>query len=127
MTSPAISPRESLLAAANELDGAGRASGAVQAAALRDTAAAIEHHLDTLSKELNHGAGRMPARLRPMGREIEAQLRTLLVRCWEAERARRDRHEDIAPLHDLARDLRATASEDLHMVFESFRDTGIAD
>lgn len=126
MSTPAISAHESLLVAANELDEAQQVDGHARAGALRDSAAAIEHHLDTLTQELATG-GRLPPRLRPVALDIEARLRSLLVRCWEAERAQVGAGSSAEGLRALATDMREAATDDLKMVFDTFRDTGVAD
>lgn len=116
--------RESILAVAAQLEAAAGMSGAV--GALRDGAAAIEHHLDTLAKETGSGESRLKPRVLPVARDIQERLRTLLVRCWEAERATREGTE-AEDLRVLAQDLRAVASDDMAMVFDSLTDTGTGD
>lgn len=113
--------RDSILAVAAQLEAAAGMTSAV--GALRDGAAAIEHHLDTLAKETGSGASHLSPRILPVAREIQERLRALLVRCWEAERASRDSSggED---LRLIASDLRGVASDDMAMVFDSLSDVG---
>jgi hypothetical protein len=95
---------------------------AAQAAAVREVTLAIEYHLDTLAREL---AGRkIEPRLLGRAQRIESQLRDLLAEAWDAERALKAGRTPEPDTRSLADSIRASADEELDLVFEQLRDVG---
>lgn len=109
---------ESLLVAAEQLEGA--ASAADVRGAVRDCALALEHHLDTLAKELNADPSSLRAiepALVPRARNVEGGLKRLLLTCWEFL-ARNDAElGDLARARDFAHQMRDAGHEDIDLVF----------
>lgn len=119
---------ESLLRAALRVDAAGASRDELHLA-LAEMSVAIEYHLDTLSAQLRIGAEHsIEPRLRPAATRLETELHGLLTRCWTAA-AGIVHGEPLASLGiaTLAADIRGAASDELDMVFESFRSTGDSD
>ena len=116
---------ESLLEAALRLDSAGVSHDELHLA-LAETAVAIEYHLDTLSAQLRIGAEHaIEPRLRPAAARLEGELHGLLTRSWTADAGLAGGEPPPAlGIAALAADIRRAASDELDMVFESFRSTG---
>ncbi len=111
---------ESLLVAAQQLEGA--ASGADVRAAVRDCALALEYHLDTLAKDLNADPSSSRAiepALIPRARNVEADLKQLLLTCWEFLARNDTELGDVASARDFARQMRDAGHEDIDLVFAS--------
>ncbi|MCC7088663.1 MAG: hypothetical protein M9925_03625 [Chloroflexi bacterium] len=111
---------QSLLYAAEQLEGA--SSGPDVRAAVRDCALALEHHLDTLAKDLNADPSSIHAiepALIPRARNVEAGLKQLLLTCWEFLARNDTELGDFARARDFARQMRDAGHEDIDLVFAS--------
>ncbi|MCL4241752.1 MAG: hypothetical protein KJ048_10395 [Dehalococcoidia bacterium] len=109
---------ESLLFAAEQLEAAASASDV--RGAVRDCALALEHHLDTLARELNADPSSIRAiepALVSRARNVEGGLKRLLLTCWEFL-ARNDADlGDLARARAFAQQMRDAGHEDIDLVF----------
>lgn len=125
MAGPIETPRaarQSILEAAVQVETVG-VEGAPEA--LRNAAAALEFHLDTLAMQLRRRA--LEPRLLHMGRKLESRLREALVGAWTAEREPPAGTLGPEGLARVASLMRKAASTEMDLVFEQLRDVEALD
>jgi len=83
---------------------------------IRDGLLGLEHHLDTLARELARGA--FEPQLRARAERVEAELRSLLETAWTMLMLTDQELGKLDKAHALARDLRAVGREDIALVFD---------
>jgi hypothetical protein len=92
---------------------------------VRDAAASIEFHLDTLARDM--ARGQIEARLLPRAAAVEKNLRQAVIDTWRIDA---DLRTGVLPLHvigRLSRQLRHAAEDEIDVVFEQLRDVAAED
>ena len=118
---PAAEPmRASLLMAAQHLEAAAGGDREGRLKALRDTAVAIEGHLDLLAAESRPGGTQVlqPRVLGGAG-SVQDRLRQLQVSAWGAERTVAAGQEPAPSLIEVATGMRKAAADVLTMLHDS--------
>jgi len=109
----------SLVEAAESLE---RATGGAEVrAAVRDGLLGLEHHLDTLARELARepsAQGALEPALRPKAEKVEAKLRSLLVTAWAMLVLNDEQLGELTQAKALAKDLRSADHADIALVFD---------
>lgn len=124
-TVPALRPvQASLLRAAAFLDAAAD-QPEQRPEALRQASLAIEHHLDTIARELSRRS--IEPRLQGRAAEIEQRLKGTLAQVWHVEAALTSGAAHTAAFQELAKTVAEIADDEIDLVFEQLRDVGAMD